>query len=154
MNGLPSILTTADSNFVQFFFEVESQCDDFVSGTSIWHQSDAGDPCENRTESMFVQSSPVIIDGADPADYAQFFVFANPVVAYCGAESTLEVTFLNVSETGMSQMSNLCMDLELSVFDYQAGSVRWVSPASHSPNFEETIGTDIVQVCLDIPDGI
>ena len=152
--GLPGSLSSMDSNFVKFVFEVETVCDDFISGTSIWFQADAADPCEQRVESMFVPSPPIIVDGANPADFAQFFVFADPVEASCGTESFLTLTYLNTSAIGVTENSMVCMDIETSTFNYMPGSVSMVSPATYSPTFTETTNGSITHICFDIPDGI
>jgi len=153
-NGLPGVASMLDSNKVEFKFEVETDCNDFVSGTSIWFRADGADPCEMRTGSGFVPTSPIIIDGANPSDFAQFFVFADPLDATCGEASTITMNFLNISPTGTTDNSMVCMDIDTETFSYMMGSIQWVTPAGHMPNFTEEVNGAITHVCFDIPDGI
>jgi len=153
-NGLPGFRSSLDSNFVKFRFEVETVCDEFISGTNPWFLADAADPCEQRTQSMFVGSPPIIVEGANPADFSRFLVFADPVEAVCGTESTLTLTYLNTSQTGTTENSMVCMDIETSTFDYMMGSVSLISPAGYTPTFTETQNGSITHICFDIPDGI
>ena len=153
-NGLVGILSTLDSNRIQILFDVETTCDAFVSGTSPYYQASAADPCESTVTSMFVESDPIIIQNANPANFAQFFVFADPTQANCGEEATLSLTYVNVSPIGASQQSKACISLETDVFDYTPGSVQWVSPASHTPTITEEANGPITKICFDIPDGI
>ncbi len=152
-NGLKGVASSLDSNKVAFRFDVETLCDEFISGTSIWFQADAADPCEGRVQSMQVQSNPVIIENANPLDFAQFFVFADPTEAYCGNETVMDLTFLNISPLGFTQDSEVCIELEGSVFDYTPGSLSWISPI-HSPNIVETTSGAVTKICMDVPDGI
>ena len=159
-NGLPGILNAADqpieldSNQVSFNFLVETTCDEFVSGTSVYYQAFGADPCESTVSSMFVDSEPIIIVNANPANFAQFFVFADPAQANCGEDATLVLTYLNVSPIGESKESTVCLDLETETFDYMTGSVQWVSPGSHSPTITEEMNGPVTHVCFNIPDGI
>ncbi len=153
-DGLPGVASAMDSNFVQFLFEVETVCDEFVSGTQIYFQASGNDPCESIFNTMFVPSNPIIIEGANPADFPQFFVFADPMEANCGVETTLNLTYLNTSPLGETENSMVCMDIETSTFAYVPGSVAWVSPGSHTPTFTETMNGSITHICFDIPDGI
>ncbi len=154
MNGLPGVGSSLDSNQVEIKFKVITNCEDFVSGTSIWFRGDAADPCEARVSTGFVPTFPVIIDGANPSDFAQFFVFADPLDATCGEPSTITLNFLNISPTGVSNNSMACMDIETSTFMYMMGSVQWLSPAGHNPMFTEEMNGAITHLCFDIPDGI
>ncbi len=151
--GLPGVGSSLDSNKVMFRFIANTECDEFVSGTSVWFQADAADPCESRVASMQIQSNPVIIENANPNDFAQFFVFAEPTDAYCGVENTLGLTFLNISPLGESSESRVCMDLQTDIFDYTPGSVRWLSPI-HNPAIEESSTGAVTTICMTIPDGI
>ncbi len=153
-NGFPGILSSLDSNRLQILFEVETVCDEFVSGTSVYHQANAADPCEARIQSMFVESDPVIIENANPVDFAQFFVFAEPARANCGQDATLRLTYLNISPIGESRESMVCMDIETSTFAYMSGSVQWLAPTTHTPTFTEEMNGAITHICFDIPDGI
>ena len=153
-NGLPGVAAMLDSNKVEFKFEVETDCNTFVSGTSIWFRADGADPCEMRTGSGFVPTSPIIIDGANPSDFAQFFVFADPLDATCGEASTITMNFLNISPTGVTDNSMVCMDIDTETFSYMMGSIQWVTPAGHMPTFTEEQNGAITHVCFDIPDGI
>ncbi len=153
-NGLPGILSTQDSNRVQILFDVETICDDFVSGTSVYYQASGADPCESRVTSMFINSNPILINGALPQDYAQFYVFADPLEANCGQQATLNLTYLNISPFGESIESKACIELETATFGYTLGSAAWVSPAGHNPNITEQVNGIITEVCFTIPDGI
>ncbi len=152
--GLPGINASQDSNRLQILFQAETVCNEFVSGTSVYHQAWAADPCEATVQSMFVDSDPIIIENANPNDFAQFFVFAEPAQANCGEEATLVLTYLNISPFGESQESLVCIDLETETFDYMSGSVMWLAPTSHTPTITETMNGTITEVCFDIPDGI
>jgi len=153
-NGLPGVAAMLDSNKVEFKFDVQTDCDEFVSGTSIWFRADGADPCEMRTGSGFVPTSPIIIDGANPSDFAQFFVFADPLDATCGEPSTITMNFLNISPTGVTDNSMVCMDIDSETFSYMSGSISWLTPAGHMPTFTEEVNGAITHVCFDIPDGI
>ena len=153
-NGLAGVASTLDSNRVEFKFEVETVCEEFVSGTSIWFKADGADPCEARVPTQFVPTKPIIVDGANPSDFAQFFVFADPLEATCGEPSTINLNFLNISPTGQTNNSMVCMDINTSTFSYMPGSIQWVTPANHMPTFDETQNGAITHVCFDIPDGI
>ncbi len=152
-NGLPGIAAPNDENRIQFNFLAETECDEFVSGTSIWYQANAADPCEGRVQSMQVQSNPVIIQNANPINFAQFYVFAEPTVAYCGSESNIVLTFLNISPLGETMGSEVCMDIQTGAFDYSPGSATWISP-NHIPTITETTSGAAIKICMDVPDGI
>ena len=153
-NGLPGILTSQDSNRVQMMFEVETVCDDFISGTSLYYQATAADPCENRVQSMSVESNSILINGALPEDFAQFFITADPVQANCGVASTMNLTYINVSPFGESIESTACIELDAGVFSYSPGSIQWVSPLGHNPMITETVNGNTTKICFTIPDGI
>ncbi len=153
-NGLPGILSMQDSNRVQILFDVETICDDFVSGTSVYYQASGADPCESRVNSMFVNSDPIVIEGALPQDFAQFFVIADPLTANCGQDATINLTYLNISPFGETIESTACLNIQTQTFSYNSGSAVWISPPGHTPNVTESPNGMFTEVCFDIPDGI
>ncbi len=155
-NGLKGIGVelNSDSNRVQFLFEVNTDCDEFVSGTRVYHQAFANDPCEQKISSMFVESDPIIIENANPADFAQFFVFAEPTKANCGEDATLTLSYLNIAPFGDTDETTMCVDLETETFDYMPGGFEWISPVGHNPTVTEETNGNISHVCFTVPDGI
>ncbi len=153
-NGLKGILSDADSNFIQFNFRVVTVCDEFISGTSPWFIANGADPCEARVYSMLVQSEPIIIRNANPADFAQFFVFGEPLDLYCSVPDTLELTYLNISPFGETQNASVCMELDLNEIEYVAGSVYFITPDGYDAGFVETTTGSVVEICGTLPDGI
>ncbi len=153
-NGLKGILSDADSNFIQFNFRVVTVCDEFISGTSPWFIANGADPCEARVYSMLVQGEPIIIRNANPADFAQFFVFGEPLDLYCSVPDTLELTYLNISPFGETQDASVCMELDLNEIEYVAGSVYFITPDGYDAGFVETTTGSVVEICGTLPDGI
>lgn len=153
-NGLPGIAAGLDSNQVTLKFRVRTICDEFVSGTSPWFQADAADPCEQRVLSQIVQANPINITNANPINFAQFFVLADPLDFNCGVVDTLELTYLNISPLGVSNNTNVCIKLDPGAFNYLPGSSFFISPSNYTTTLTEDFQGNVVEVCFTVPDGI
>jgi len=156
-NGLPGISSSLDSNQVSIRFDIIIGCDEFVSGSSIYFETKANDPCESTVSSGYAQSSPIVIENANPADYAQFTLIPGELDYPCdGEEIPLIVTGINLSQTnGESFMSQYCMIIPPE-FTYTPGSFTFVNPSSYIPNnvTETDLGGGLIEICADVPDGL
>ncbi len=153
-NELPGVLSSLDSNKVTLKFKAKTICDEFVSGTSPSFQANAADPCEQRVFSQLVQSNPIIITNANPINFAQFYVLADPLNFYCGVVDTLELSYLNVSAIGKTKNTHVCLKLDPGAFTYQSGSAYFISPATFDPMITENVVGNLVEICFDVPDNI
>ena len=151
-NGLPGVNSSLDSNKVAIRFRAATLCDQFLSGSVLTTETLANDPCSaTPLTTGEVQSPPVILQGADPADNAQLLTFANPEIAYCGANSNeFSVTALNVSNHPTSDSVTVCLTIP-SELTYQPGSVVFSNPSYTPQTVTATqVGDDMV-VCFDAP---
>ncbi len=151
-NGLPGVNAGLDSNKVAIRFRATTICDQFLSGSVLNTQTFANDPCgaEPLTTGE-VQSPPVILQGADPANYAQLLTFANPEVAYCGASANeFSLTALNVSDNPTADSVTVCLTIP-SELTYQAGSVVFSNPSFTPQTITSTQVGDNMIVCFDAP---
>ncbi|HMU06051.1 MAG TPA: hypothetical protein PJ990_20600, partial [Saprospiraceae bacterium] len=145
---------SSDSNFVHFTYKVVTRCDAFTSGTSAWFEATGADPCESTVRSMFIDSDPIIIENANPVDFAQFFVIANTMDLYCGQADTLELTYLNISPFGETNNSHLCVNIDAGQLEYMTGGFFFINPAGYNPAYTETQNGPVTTICMDLPDGI
>ena len=156
LTGTNGNSAATDSNKVAIRFKAVTDCDEFVSGTAPFFQTEAADPCEATLTSNLAESEKIIIDGADPVDYAQLLTFADPVQIQCGDITTISLNSLNVSTNPDAEtlMTTMCLTFPVGEIDYQPGSISVVSPPGATPNPVETIDATTSKVCIDIPDGI
>jgi len=129
-----------------------------VSGRGPRVLVSASDPCEKRINSGTQNAGGLIIDGANPDDFAQFTIVADPLDYACdGEEIPLNLNGVNLSTTGgVSSMTTACFFLPGELV-YSPGSLSFTAPAGFVPNnITEIIdpNTGQVEVCADVPDGI
>ena len=145
-NGFPGVTSSADSNNVVIRFMVKTICDEFTSGSQFGGESQATDPCSpDLLESGYGQSNRIIIDGANPADYAQILTTAKPAEAYCGGlTNTFKITGLNISEVPSGDSILLCITIPEEL-EYEPGSLQYILPSGQSVGTITTtmIGTDL-----------
>ncbi len=150
-NGFPGITSGLDSNFIAFKFKATTRCDDFLSGSIMHTETQAADPCgPDALSTGDVQSPPIILQGADPADFAQLLVVAEPDVTYCGATATqFNLSALNISENPTADSVTICLTIPPEL-TYQSGSAAFAVPTYTPTEIITMVGSD-VQVCFDAP---
>lgn len=154
-NGLEGISVdnaTADENKVAFKFQATTYCDEFTSGTPIRFAAKGADPCGGDVISGIVESQPVVLQGADPEDYAQFLVVIEEDEYFCGANpNTMTFSALNLSEVTSSPDMQVCLTLPTGA-TYVAGSF---SPVGFTTSETVTaLGGGNTQICFEGPVGI
>ena len=93
LEGVSAANTTEDENKVSFRFKATTNCDEFLSGSKLQTETTAGDPCsEGTTSSGIVDSPPLIINGADPAQNAQLLMVSDPDELNCMALSLIHIS--------------------------------------------------------------
>ncbi len=150
--GLKGVTAGLDSNKVAFRFRTTTNCDEFLSGSVLLTETMATDPCGvNPLTTGEVQSPPVILQQADPANFAQLLTFANPEVAYCGANTNeFSITALNVSNNPTADSVTVCLTIPPGL-TYQPNSVVFTNPSFTPTTITVTdVGMDKV-VCFDAP---
>jgi len=155
-NGLPGILAPAGDNLLIYRFIAETNCNEYVSNTPFYVLTEADDPCEKRIGSGWVPHPGIIINGADPADFAQFVINMDPIDYSCGGPVPVSFSAVNLSTTGgVSNMTTTCMTFPSSL-TYTPGSFVFTSPGGFTPtNVSEIVLPDgRTEVCFDIPDGL
>ncbi|MEO0339840.1 MAG: SdrD B-like domain-containing protein, partial [Bacteroidota bacterium] len=145
---------TEDENAFLLSFQAITTCDEFVSGTPLRFEVTAADPCEARITSGVLESNPLIIDNANPIDFAQLIASADPVEFNCGETTTLTLYAINIAEEGETGMTRACFTLPNESFTYVGGSVAYTSPVGFDPNEMVTTTTGSTEICIDVPDGI
>jgi len=153
LQGVSVANATLDSNKVAFRFKAISTCDEFLSGAKLITETTAADPCTvNRVTSGFVESPGVIINGADPVDYAQLLLISDPEVLNCmGTVNTFGITAINTGTKSTSDSVRMCITIPEEL-TYTDGSLVFTSPAGFTANniTQNTIGTK-VEICFDAP---
>ena len=155
-NGLQGVSTanvTADSNKVAFRFQVTTNCDEFLSGSKSLTETTASDPCSDQiVSSGIVQSPALIIQGADPIDYAQLLLVSRPDIINCEATlNTFGITAINSGTESTSDSVLICVTFPEGL-DYQTGTVAFTSPVGFPVGTvtETPIGT-ATEVCFSGP---
>ncbi len=149
-NGLPGVAATQDSNHITITFLLETGCDSFLSGSYATLEATASDPCSPEIlSSGVVNSDQLIVQDANPNDFAKILVTAEPSEAFCGqSDPEFTITGLNISEKPSGDSVEMCIVLP-DVLDYIPGSMRYVIPADQSVGVETVtmIGTS-TEVCF------
>jgi hypothetical protein len=149
--GLPGVNVTADSNQFVIRFQMFTDCDEFVSGSKTFFDFTAADPCTpERLASGLINSNSIIINGANPVNFAQILTTAKPADAYCGAQSTeFNLTGLNISEVGSGDSVQICLTFPEEII-YETGSVQYNIPANYPTGVvTETMIGNNTQLCFD-----
>lgn len=96
LEGVSAANATEDENKVSFRFKATTNCNEFLSGSKLQTETSAGDPCsEGTVSSGIVDSPPVIINGANPAENAQLLMVSDPDELNCMATvNTFGITAL------------------------------------------------------------
>ncbi len=153
LQGVSAANTTADSNKVAFRFSVITNCNEFLSGSKALTETTAADPCSDQTVSSgVVQSPPLVIQGADPIDYAQLLLVTNPDIINCeGTVNTFGITAINSGTESTSDSVLVCVTFPEGL-DYQTGTVMFTSPAGYPVGTvtKTPIGT-ATEVCFSGP---
>ncbi len=155
-NGLPGILTSLDSNNIAIRFVVETLCDEYVSRSPLYLNTEAASPCETTIEAGWANHPGITIAGAIPEDNAQFLMVTDPLTYTCGGPVPVSITGLNLSQTGgVSLMSNACFTFPPELL-YTPGSFVFNSPSSFTPSnvVETALPNGSMEICFDIPDGL
>lgn len=157
-NGLLGIAGNSaitDSNKVSIRFRGITRCDAFTSGSKAKTLVSASDPCETTIATPLIESLPIIINGANPDDFAQFITFVDPGELQCGSSTEVTFTGLNVSPVESTTLqTNMCLTFPPADIQYILGSVNFTTPTGFVPEVTETISSDTIMVCIQIPDGI
>ena len=151
-NGLKGAFSSLDSNNIAFRFDVTTNCDEFLSGSKTRTETTASDPClPGDLSSGVVESPEIIVDGADPADFAQLLIVGSPAQLFCGGiDNTFGLTALNVSENPTTDSVVTCLTIPGDVLMYTPGSVSFTNGFTPAWITEIPIGTDM-QVCFHSP---
>ena len=153
LEGVSAANAVLDSNKVAFSFQAVTNCDEFLSGSTFQTVTDASDPCaDGNTSTGLVDSPPLIINGADPADNAQLLVIVDPEELNCMASvNTFGVTAINVSDDPTSDVVVTCITLPQQL-NYMPGSATINLPTGFAITDEviTTIGSQ-TEVCFTTP---
>jgi hypothetical protein len=153
LQGVSVANTTLDSNKVAFRFRATTNCDEFLSGSKLLVETTATDPCgASMITSGNTESPSVIIDNANPENFAQMLLVVNPKDVNCmGNDNTFGVTAINIGNNSTSDSVLICLTLPEEL-DFTSGSVVYTSPAGFMPNSvtETTIGT-ANEICFNAP---
>ena len=164
-NGLPGVSTQTsmdNTNEVAFRFRVRTVCDEFTSGTSIRYISTALDPCETTISSNLALTAPIIVEDANPADFAQLLTVADPADINCGEMGTLDISTINTSSTAEVTLgARQCINVPTDGIIYEAGSLVFLEPAGFDAMAmeEDILGPDGVtvvekEICFNVPDNL
>ena len=153
LEGVSGANATADNNKVAFRFRATTDCDSFLSGSRMVTETSAADPCgADRVSSGFVNSAAVILENADPKDFAQLLLVSEPDVLNCdGTINTFGITALNTGEESTSDSVLMCVTFPEDL-DFQTGSLIFTKPSGFIPNdvTQTPLGTSNV-VCFNAP---
>lgn len=155
-NGFPGVSSGLDSNNIIIRFLMKTDCDEFVSGSQIGLEAFSNDPCSPEPlESGYILSEPVVIQGANPADFAQILTTSKPAVAFCGGLiNQFKITGLNISEVPSGDDVEICITLPPELV-YEPGSVEYILPTGQMTGTitQTTIG-GLEQICFDGVDNL
>lgn len=153
LQGVSLANATLDSNKVAFRFKAISTCNEFLSGGKLITETTTADPCtDNRVTSGVVESPGVIINGANPIDYAQLLLVSDPEVLNCmGTVNTFGITAINTGSKSTSDSVRMCITIPEEL-TYTDGSMLFTSPSGFMAGnlIQTTIGTTI-EICFDAP---
>jgi len=153
LQGVSESNATLDSNKVAFKFKAITSCDIFLSGSKLLTETTAADPCTTeRVRSGFVESPPVIINQANPIDYAELLLVSDPEVLNCeGTINSFGITAINTGAKSTSDSVQMCITIPEEL-TYTNGSLNFTSPADFVPNdiTQTTIGTGL-ELCFNAP---
>ena len=153
LEGVSAANLTADLNKVAFRFRATTDCDEFLSGSKLLTEATATDPCgANLVSSGSIESPSVIIDQADPEDYAQLLLFAEPNQINCmGIDNTFKITAINTGDKSTSDSVLICLTIPEEL-TYTPGSIAFASPSGFVPNAatQTAIGTQN-ELCFNGP---
>jgi len=157
LEGVSLANATADNNKVSFRFTATTNCDEFLSGSKMYTESLANDPCmEGNISSGIVESPGIIITGANPADNAQLLVIADPIELNCQASmNTFGITALNISDFPTADSVITCITIPEGL-TYVSNSITVTKPAGYNIiGLEETpIGNSLELCFISPPVGI
>ncbi len=153
LSGISATTATTDSNKVALRFKVKTACD-FISGSTARYKVTGEDNCGNPTPVDVKQTAPIVVNGADPADYAQFLFFAEPSDISCGL-STVTVKGINISPTGTTDASSKGEVILPPLLAYQTATFQVSAPAGFTANqVESTDAGGNTVINFDVPPGI
>ena len=153
LEGVSAANATEDNNKVSFRFRATTDCDSFLSGSKMITETSAADPCgEDRVSSGFVNSPAVVLQGADPEDFAQLLLISEPDVLNCnGTINTFGITALNTGTKSTSDSVLMCVTFPEDL-NFEIGSLIFTKPSGFTPNdvTQTPLGTSNV-VCFNAP---
>ncbi len=153
LQGVSAANVTLDSNKVAFRFRATTTCDKFLSGSKFITETSANDPCSDRiTTTGTVESPGVIINGANPINFAQLLLISDPEIINCeGNDNTFGITAINTSDKSTSDSVLFCLTIPEQL-TYTDGSIMFVSPADFVTGnvIKTTIGTT-EEICFNAP---
>jgi len=153
LEGVSAANVTEDENKVAFRFKITADCDEFLSGSRFQTESMASDPCaDGDVSSGLVDSPPLIITGAEPANNAQLLLIAEPEELNCMATvNTFGITALNTSDQPTADSVVTCLTIPAEL-NYVPNSIAVSLPAGFVVGSEiiTTIGT-VTEVCFPSP---
>ncbi len=153
LEGISVANATADGNKVAFRFKVKTNCDEFLSGSVAKTETTASNPCEEGLLTTGITNSPpIVIDGADPVNFAQLIVLADPAELNCGAtNNTFGITAINTSAYPTTDDVTTCITIPAGL-TFVSNSVNVTQPAGYTiANVTETPIGDKLEVCFDTP---
>jgi len=156
-NGFEGINTaTPNGNRFVIKFKAITTCDEFLSGSTMDFETTASDPCSSDLlTSGKVESNPIIISGADPADNALVLNFATSEAVYCGGGSTeFSLAGVNISDYPIGDNVIMCFNFPSTV-TYVPNSLVYVVPNGQPLGnvTSNTVG-NFVQLCFDGPTNL
>ncbi len=159
-NGIPGVFEfnaeSTDSNKLAIKFKARTNCDGFTSGTPFRFDVVGYDACGFATPTSLEVSQPLVVDGADPEDFAQFVTFADPVEVNCEGESLVNVTAVNLSQTTESDSQSTIKLVIPEGVDYVPGTINYNTPAGFVPDNVVVTqnASGLWEILMDIPAGL
>jgi len=111
------------------------------------------DPCTpGRISTGNVQTPPLIINGANPTDYANVLVLSPIDRISCGVGAQpVTISAVNTSDKSTSDSVQMCLYIPADL-DYTPGSLSFTQPAGFTPDYvTETQTGSVLEVCFDAP---
>ncbi len=159
-NGIPGVFEfnaeSTDSNKLAIRFTAKTNCEGFTSGTPFRFNVLGYDACGFETPGSLEISQPLVVEGADPEDFAQFVSFADPLEVNCEGASTISVSAVNLSQTTESDTQSTVKLVLPPGVDYVPGTIAYNTPAGFVPTSvsETQYANGQWEILMEIPAGL
>ncbi len=154
--GIPGAAISGDFNRVSVRFRATTSCDSYNSRTPVQLLTRATSPCQTPVYYGYTPHPGILIENADPEDFAQLLVVASPLKLSCAGSSLLNISGVNLSATGgVTNQTFGCIILPTGM-DYTMNSLNFLAPAGFVPGnvTERVLPGGVFELCFDVPDGI